>query len=265
MIKLTKEELSRYRPLNNMVLITPIEDRSKVKLTEECTLELDTDFTANMIDYANVCNRVVAVPDKLTFGGGKMEWVTEQELSVDDIVVVQYTSVVFAERNSDFIWCEGVKYFYVSYRDIYMKVKKYKPFTNWDDTIDWNLTGKIGLRDSDNNIIGFSTLIPLNGYLLCQPMTVVNYNKYLPFYKEKPNKQAAIVRYMGSVNSKHLERYKPESQSDYAPMDCMCSIGDIVYFPKYRSRDLEGKINNVLGNLQPIKRSDVYFVETPTV
>jgi len=247
MIKLTKQELDKIKPINNMVLVQPLEDRSQYELTKEVKLQLETEFTEDAFRYIPVINKVIAVPNNIKFGQGFSEWETTVELTVGDTVVVNQLPLQLAQNDKQFILCEGVRYFWIKYSDIYCKQK----------LVDVRINS-----DTDENGIGFDSLYkltPINGYVICEP--VIDEIKYIEHVVKKESKQCAVVKFVGSLNTNHLERWKPESESFYTPSDMEVEVGDIVYFKKYRNRRLDNGLKKTFGTLMPIKRSDILYIK----
>ena len=254
MIKLTKEELSKIKPLNNMVIIKPLENRSKYQLTKDVELKLDVDFTEQAFRYIGVINKVIAVPDKIIFGQGGSEWETTMELSVDDTVVVNYFPLQPSVTSGDFIVCEGEIYYYIRYSDIYCK----------SNEIDDKVHG-LTLNDGGVNCMFWGgklnnfILIPLNGYLLCEP---VFKKEGIGAYSVEKETNSAIVKFIGSKNTRHFEEiYKPESVSSYIAEDRDVEVGDVIFYKQFLAATLDNGLKNVLGDLRVIKRSDVVYLK----
>ena len=252
MIKLTKQELDKIKPINNMVLLQPLEDRSQYELTKEVKLQLETEFTEDAFRYIPVINKVIAVPDNIKFGQGFSEWETTMELSVGDTVVVNQLPLQLAQNDKQFILCEGVRYFWIKYSDIYCK----SDVTHSDIPLkmiydkDWNL-----LSSEHEKTI----LTPINGYVICEP--VIDEIKYIEQVVKKESKQFATVKFIGSMNTNHLERWQPASESFYTPSDMEVEVGDQICFKKYRNRRLDNGLAKVFGNLVPIMRKDILYVK----
>jgi len=240
MIKLTQQELSKLKPMNNMVLISPLEDRSTHKIAD-IELKLETELTETAFQYINVINKVVAVPDKIKFGVGFSEWKTEMELKVGDVVVVNRMPIQFAINDKNYIECEGIRYFWIKYSDIYCKIP------TWHD---W---------DSDTDIIIKRKYSPINGYILAEP--IMETEGWGEYKVEKESQKSAIVKYVGTPNTEHLSRFKPESQSDYEPMDMPCQVNDVIFFKKYANVHLEEGIKQTLGGLIVIKAKDITHIK----
>jgi len=247
MIKLTKEELLRITPINNMVLLMPLEDRSKFALTKEVELTMDVDFTEDQFRYVPVVNKVIAVPENIKFGQGFSEWETTMELSVGDTVVVNQLPLQLAQNDKQFIICEGVRYFWIKYSDIYCKQK----------LVDVRINS-----DTDENGIGFDSLYnltPINGYVICEP--VIDEIKYIEQVVKKESKQFATVKFVGRMNTNHLERWQPASESLYTPSDMEVEVNDVICFKKYRNRRLDNGLAKEFGLLTPIMRKDILYVK----
>lgn len=253
MIKLTKQELDKIKPINNMVLLQPLEDRSQYELTKEVTLQMDVDFTAEAFMYVPVINKVIAVPENIKFGQGFSEWETTMELSVGDTVVVNQLPLQLAQNDKQFILCEGIRYFWIKYSDIYCKIAYW---SMREGLITKYESGETGLL----NLFHFSrVLVPINGYVICEP--VIDEIKYIEQIVKKESKQFATVKFIGSMNTNHLERWQPASESFYTPSDMEVEVGDQICFKKYRNRRLDNGLAKVFGNLIPIRRSDILYVK----
>lgn len=243
MIKITREELSRLKPMNNLVLIKNIEDRSKFKLTDDIEIKLETDFTEFAFRHINIINKVIAVPDKIQFGEGKSEWETTMELSIGDTVVVNQFPLQCAVTNKEFYVCEGEVYYYIRYCDIYCKqsVVGFKKLSFTDDFKELSAEPVM-------------ELIPLNGYILAEPITK---QEGFGVYQVEKETNQAIVKFVGTPNTKHLKRFKPESQSFYEPIEQEVEAGDVVTFKKFTNAVLDKGLKKVFGNMVVIARKDI--------
>jgi len=247
MIKLTKQELDKIKPINNMVLLMPLEDRSQYELTKEVKLQLETDFTEDAFRYIPVINKVIAVPDNIKFGQNFSEWETTMELSVGDTVVVNQLPLQLAQNDKQFILCEGIRYFWIKYSDIYCKSVEIGA------VVQPLQKGYLETREPIYN------LIPINGYVICEP--VIDEIKYIEQVVKKESKQFAVVKFIGSLNTNHLERWQPASESFYTPSDMEVEVGDVICFKKYRNRRLDNGLAKVFGNLVPIMRKDILYIK----
>jgi len=250
MIKLTQQELTKLKPINNMVLISPLEDRSTHKIAD-IELKLETELTETAFQYINVINKVVAVPDKIKFGVGFSEWKTEMELKVGDTVVVNRMPIQFALNDKNYIECEGVRYFWIKYSDIYCKTVKYSD-------LGIKPVNGISIEQWGKEIKDYF-FKPINGYILSEPIKETE--GWGEYKVEKESQKSAIVKYVGTPNSEHLSRFKPESQSDYEPMDMPCQVGDLIFFKKYANVHLEEGIKQTLGGLIVIKAKDITHIK----
>jgi len=241
MCVITKEQLSHIKMKNNMVLVMPLEDRSQYELTKEVTLQMDTEFTEDAYRYVPVVNKVISVPDNIKFGQNFSEWETTMELSVGDTVVVNQLPLQLAQNDKQFILCEGIRYFWIKYSDIYCKL-------SFDFVLDKAIFPMV------NQI-----LVPINGYVICEP--VIDEIKYIEQVVQKESKQFATVKFIGSMNTNHLERWQPASESFYTPSDMEVEVGDQICFKKYRNRRLDNGLAKVFGNLVPIMRKDILYVK----
>jgi hypothetical protein len=176
-MKLTKEEFSRIKTVQNHVLIKPNYSDGTYKLPNGKVLYL----TANpdQADHFSVTGEVIALPEKIVSNGHKdnMHWGTDVEVQVGDTVWCNYFNVMDMlgklEHAEDFVLtCEGVDYIPLNYSYIYAAKRGDK-------------------------------IIPLNGYALIEP--VVNYMQestlIVPDHlKTKESKRVGLIRHMGLPN-----------------------------------------------------------------
>jgi co-chaperonin GroES (HSP10) len=251
MIKLTKQELAKFKPLNNLVLLKPLEDRSKYQLTKDIELKIDIDFTEFAFKHINVINKVIAVPDKIICGQYRSDWKTEVEIQVGDTVVVNQFPIQSSVTSSEFIVCEGEIYYYVRYSDIYCKYY-YPQKKNFITDL---ITFGIALLPENPEI----ELAPINGYVLAEP--VIEKSGFGAYITEKET-NSAIVKFIGSKNTDYWEeRFKPESQSFYKPVDIDVEVGDEIHFTQFANRKLDNGLKSIFGNLIPVMRKDITYLK----
>ena len=135
MINLTKEELGNFTPTNNMVLLEPVIDTSKVTFGE-MELKLDTSFHPE--NHVRVINRIVSLPKCLKFSMNvnkyrSMEWETEMELKYGDIVWINYLAGLKATQ----IQVDEKYYILLPYSQIYLakREKEIKTFKKIKETV----------------------------------------------------------------------------------------------------------------------------------
>lgn len=143
MIRLSAAELAVCIPMRGYVVTTTIM-RSDVMKIGEVELAVDTSF--HQIKHQPIVQRVVRVPKSLPYGRvrrfvelgkpkeytqvmaidapvpGSMEWLTTMDVKVDDTVYVDPYALFNASRDNRVIECDGVRYYLISYGDIYFRL-----------------------------------------------------------------------------------------------------------------------------------------------
>lgn len=181
------DSLDDFKPFRNQVLVKPLTKNIERKTASGIWLVGDEEW--NKAAHVDRMCEVVKVPDHLFFTEDNsvysMEWETEMELQVGDVVWCEYLRIMYSER----VHCQGQEYFLLFYGSIY-----------------------VAKREEE--------IIPLNGYVLLErvyhPDTVIGSHTI----KGEINKKQGIVRYVGSVNKRYKSKgISDEGTEDIKPVD----------------------------------------------
>lgn len=217
MHRVTKEELERMEIRSNKVLLRPLRETSNERYAGvnrnlvEKVICRDTeneariwiDCTYNVGQHAPVFCEVIKVPKRLD--PKRMEWETDMELQVGDKVVASYMSISNAlalEHESvddDMIVCGKDIYCYIEYEYLY-----------------------VAKRGDE--------IIPLNGYVLCEPVTknVNELDGLIRIDKEDMSEHFARVKYVGS----ELRSYKSPDLKEFSDSKAPVKEGDLIAFDR---------------------------------
>lgn len=199
------------KPISNHVLLKVKNDNSKVKLEGGQIILLDTTYNPNQ--HSSVVCEIVEVPDRLIFSkdhGNSMPWKTDMELRKGDEVIIFYMSYqnAFTSDKKCFEF-DGQEYFFVRYDDIFVAKRHWTPTENdvfWKSNpngVDKEVMYRMNLVENQGKI---SSVICLNGYVLCEPMDKrINTTLIIPDYiKRQHDVKLMKVAYVGSPNREYL-------------------------------------------------------------
>ena len=161
------------------------------------------DDSSHIADMAETALIVYKLPDRLYFDpddNKSMPWDTEMELEVGDMI---FTNPIDA-LNAVTLECEGEYYKLLPYEELYVAKREY-----WLSKFDGKKATKV---------------IPLNGYVLLEPVYFETLSPLDVTSAERVNKTQGIVRFIGSCN----KRYRQEDQTDLQDL----KEGDVVQFEK---------------------------------
>jgi len=152
-------------------------------------------------DLQEVWGIVYRCPQKLYYDDNdndSMQWETEMELQVNDTVFFG----IMESANAHEVLCEGRVYKILPYADMYVAKR----------TLCSETTSRIGSK--------LTHVIPLNGYVLCQPIPLKKVSELDVTSEDKIDKEKVVVRYVGKPNA----RYRTKSYHDFQNLQA----GDIV-------------------------------------
>jgi hypothetical protein len=210
------------KPISNQVLLKINIDNSIIRFENGQILWLDT--TYNVGRHQSVNCEVVAVPDKLVYGDHldfqqSMPHQTEMELKVGDEVIVRYLAIHDALGSKDpkhFTHENGEDVFFIKYEDIYVAKRN---VSDWMNIAASGPKDKKAVKDLENdNVIWdkgkYYEIIPLNGWTLCEPLSVeIKTKLIIPDYlKKKADKKVCIATFVGSPNKSYwrTENYRDD-------------------------------------------------------
>lgn len=237
---ITYPELHVTKPMANHVLVKSVSKVNEIKLGSGIKLFIDN--TAHPELHQSIINEVVATPRKLTYGAdtvyykkwtgfyhedgnqmtetvkarrqiGNMPWQTKMELKYQDIVWVSSKAMSFADEQGHYLLCEGEKYYFIPYKDIYLK------------------------KDGDG-------IKMLNGYCLVEPITDKSeteqalekmglvYGTKKREIHDHYNDRFGIVRFMGEYVTDYYDG------RDVGMDDPRVSVGDTVLMAWVENRRL---------------------------
>lgn len=194
-------DITRVIPRNNYLLVRANKEEKYLRLTDDMTIEVDTTFEPEK--HSATYGDVVSVCDGLDDHLG-----TEMEVKVGDRIFFHYLCILNCIRDRKFVVCDDVPYFMVSYGSTYVSKRN-------------------------------EEVIPLNGYLLVEPVSDGVEERvdglYMPASMLNNNhKTSGIVKHVGKplIGEKNLA--KP---------------GDRIVFTKAANVPLQYELhNNFSGN-----------------
>lgn len=253
----TPWHVGKVRPMRNYVLTTTVFRTDVVKLGE---LELFQDTTYNPGVHQPIVQKVVAVPRNLSYGRmsryieldkgfdakiqhnrtetmritpplpHSMPWLTDMELKRDDVVYVDSFTLATAEKEHRLIECEGVKYYLLSYSDIYFKLVNGEPYM---------LNGWVLIQPIDNPEAELVTELKKIGFVF-PGITIDNNNRRQMGVGDK----LGVVRHIGLPVQQYLD---PEIE-----VHDEINVGDTVVFKWGANRRLEAGYSRFFGDTELI-------------
>lgn len=150
-MRITKEELQCFKPINNWVLIKPNSGYNKFKIGDQ---EYFLDITYNPHQHAPVTGTCVATPDKLFVGTYEfpgMQWDVDMEMRIGDVVTYSYLAAMRAidDHEGRIVFVDDEIYLMIPYEECYVAQRK-PVHPEWIDSKFF--------------------LFPLNGYCLVEPV-----------------------------------------------------------------------------------------------
>lgn len=205
------------------VLIRPLRGNNELLIAGDKKLYLDTSF--EKLRHMPVVGVVVAVPSQLLysekeFALSDMEWDTEMELKVGDIVNYHHLDMEKAITQDDFIIVSGQVYYPIPYHRIFCAKRKLPP-------------GDRVIKTMDNFItdgVGHYQVIMLNGYILAEevPEKVQTQLVLTQKMKDKYDAKYGLVRFIGSCNKRYNTPYPPDDDrlkiGMIAVLDPVCDV-----------------------------------------
>jgi co-chaperonin GroES (HSP10) len=238
LIKLTPKEFERFKPINNNVIIECIIPEEEVRpsgliIVKDLEFFISTSKeSVEALDQSAHLDRygiVRKIPDKLDCK--KMDWETEIEIQVGDMVWFDYHSA----HHCPIIQVEDKKYRVLEYYNLIVAKR------NWL----WTLNIKIQKKVSFN-----PEIIPLNGYCLFEEISELPKTKLIiPF--QHIDKKIGIVKFIGNKN----KSYKNKKKFD----DMDFKVEDKVIFRNEVNNLLENSMHRIFsdGDLRYNQRTDV--------
>lgn len=196
------------QPINNYVIVKPIQDTSKVGL-----LYIDTSWKPE--NHVQVINEVVAVPNCLKRlpinHPAFMEWETSMELEVGDQVWVNYLAIMKAKE----VEYEGQTCKIVPYSKIYFAMRE-------------------------------RAVIALNGYVLIEPIQAPEIKSSIILNQEPQEKKGeGIVRYFGTANTRYFDSATGDENND---VDAVITDGYHVILKRGFYSKIENELHQSFGN-----------------
>ena len=199
---ITRDELDNGIVLNNTVLCEAFYTSEGAKTKAGIVYGFNTDLTYNagddpndktswVADLAETCMRVYKVPQKLYFNpedGKSMDWETEQELQVGDLV---WSNPIEA-LNAITLVCEGKLYKLIPYQDIYVAKRE-----KW-------VENKATMPTCHD-------VICINGFILCKEVHKESLSFLDVTNEDKIDMTKGRVAYFGKPN----KRYRFEGIEDF--------------------------------------------------
>ena len=215
-IELTREELKWAEIPLNHVLIKITRRVEGLKTKGGVTVGFNTDLVyaegddSHSANLAEIVGYVAKVPDKLYFNPddpASMDWETDMELQVGD----QAWFSLMESKNSVQLVCGGELYKSVPYQDCYVAKRVIQGSRD-------GIAGYIGERPDKIEII------PLNGYVLCEPLTMPKLSDLDHLSKDVVDKTRGVIRFIRSAPKAYL-------RESYCHIEDL-RVGDEVLFDR---------------------------------
>lgn len=203
---ISKEELLRATIPANHVLVKMLHKAEDTKTHAGIQVGFNPDdiyaegTDSHAANVAEVHGEVVKLPEVLWFDEYGMPWECEMELNVGDIVWFS----ALESRNAIELECEGETYRSIPYADCFVAKREV-----WVDK--WSVPQKKK-----------TVIIPLNCYILCEPVYEDSVSALDVTSKDKIDKTRGIIRYIGEP----VKRYLREQYTDIEDL----REGDLVQF-----------------------------------
>ena len=208
-IRISKEELDSSSIVYNHILVRMPYTHEGVKSKAGVVMGFNLDTTyadktdSHTANLAEVWGEVYRVPERLFYDPddpNTMDWDTDMELQVGDIVWFD----IMESKNSSEIVCNGEIYKSIPYQHCYVAKRELW----WDE--------------HQNN--RYTKIIPLNGYVLCQPITLKKISELDHLSEQKIDKTKGIVRFVGNPPKAYI-------RDEYSHIEDL-QVGDEVLFDK---------------------------------
>lgn len=248
------KDISKVDCLINTVLVRPTRSNDELLLAGDKTMYIDTSFEP--MKHAPTTGEVFGVPEQLYFTTKKnaqssMEWDTDMELKIGDIVNYHFLDIRTAIEQDDYVLCDGKAYFPIRYDRIFCAKRKMPK-------------GSITITAGGNFVVGPDgrpeEVIMLNGYVLVKPVEEkIETILQLPQNVEgRYDAKYGEVRFIGTPNRRYRENYPADDTRLEAGMtvilDKVCDItleydihtsfdGDKKYFRVQRN-NIKGFFKN---------------------
>ncbi len=189
------DSIDNIKPISNSVLVL-IEEMHDEITHGTLTLKLDTSFEVGK--HAPNKGTVIRVPEKFVYSKKASlntgDWDTDIEIEEGDLVWFDYLTGLECNK----VECKGKLYYILPYYTLYVAKKIIKGGFEWSDEGDGRSSVNFKKGKGPFNV---EKIIPLNGYILCEP--IINTEKYIDFEFEREEAKYAMVAYVGSCNKKY--------------------------------------------------------------
>ena len=173
------DSLDNFKPISNSVLLRINEKHDKLTYG---TLTLINDTTYDIGKHAPNKGVVVKVPDKFVYSKtpniNTSDWDTDIEVEEGDLVYFDYLSGIECNK----IEHEDKLYYILPYHTLYISKRE--------------VYDKLNITKTE--------IIPLNGYVLLEP--IIKEEGYKDFKFEREQAKYATVAYSGSCNKKYRNK-----------------------------------------------------------
>lgn len=175
-LELTNIDPDKVVPIGNYVLVKINIHNDRFKFANGIELLLDTSFSAR---HTSINCKVVKTPKRLIFNndieeGISMPHDTDCEVMAGDIVIVDFTAIYNCYNiYNSYFEADGETYFFIPYNQL---IVAKRPWTKTDKDLFFSVNGRnfdpkeMELQNfivEGNDIF---TVIPLNGYVLVEPL-----------------------------------------------------------------------------------------------
>lgn len=217
MIKLNKHEILGLKLRPNKVLVKPSREIDELLFIDGQKIFIEHKVAPEM--HAPTRGTIVNICKDLNFYA--MPWLTTIEAKVGDEVISSYESILYCFNDGDtsrtFVDENNDKYFLLDYSDLFISIR--------------------------NNEV-----IPLNGYVICEPMEEsVKSTLFIPDQLKKFNSDKfGKVAYIGSANKEYYITNGNKDVRHDLKDATEVSVGDVVIFDKNCDLPLEYDLHQSL-------------------
>jgi hypothetical protein len=227
MIKLTPDELKRFKPVSNMILVKPNRGNDEI-LVGDHKLYLDISFNREV--HSPVMGAIVAVPAQLN--PKQMQWDVDMEARPGDVAWYSYLAAqcALAPEMGRMIMCDGEVYFLIPYEEVFVVKRTCSMFQSAVEITAgrYSHVHVIGMDQASADVV---TILPVNGYCLVEPVEEKEEWKIGKLVLERPEMSKGFhsARYgkVAHVSTGLIRKY---NDGDGIPDQDLVRPGDYICF-----------------------------------
>ena len=213
-IRISKEELDNSAITYNHILVRMPYTHEGVRSKAGVVMGFNLDTTyadktdSHTANLAEVWGEVYRVPERLFYDPDDpktMDWDTDMELQTGDLVWFD----IMESKNSSEIICDGEIYKSIPYQHCYVARRDVALERNMNAPLHYDIIADV---------------IPLNGYVLCQPIVQEKLSDYDFLSEQKVDKTKAIIKFIGEPPKAYI-------RDEYSHIEDL-QVGDEVLLDK---------------------------------